>query len=185
MGYRLLAAVFATCLVAMGQSLTVEKLLAFLQSSEKLIAEGKMTDRDLANYLAKVKLTERLDDRTIEEIQGSEKLGPKTLAGAQPAPRPEPVPGGRRPHRRASQAHPHSAALLRGAGGHPRRSAAICPELQQEPCRISSAPRSRAGMRRPPPAPSTAAASIASLPGSRWTPCRSASATSSRRKSTS
>jgi hypothetical protein len=63
----------------MGQSLSVEKLVAFLQSSEKLIKEGKMTDRDLANYLTKVKLTERLDDRTIEEIQGYGKIGPKTL----------------------------------------------------------------------------------------------------------
>jgi hypothetical protein len=79
MRYRLLAAVFATCLVAMGQSLSVEKLVAFLQSSEKLIKEGKMTDRDLASYLTKVKLTERLDDRTIEEIQGYGKIGPKTL----------------------------------------------------------------------------------------------------------
>src|SRR5215813_3131347 len=83
MRYRLLAAVFAVCLTAMGQSLTVEKLVAFLQSSEKLIKEGKMTDRDLANYLSKVKLTERLDDRTIEEIQGFGKIGPKTLQALQ------------------------------------------------------------------------------------------------------
>src|ERR1039457_4937679 len=79
MRYRFLAAVFATCLIAMGQSLSVEKLVAFLQSSEKLIKEGKMTDHDLASYLTKVKLTERLDDRTIEEIQGYGKIGPKTL----------------------------------------------------------------------------------------------------------
>jgi hypothetical protein len=79
MRYRLLAVVFAACLVAMGQSLSVEKLVSFLQSSEKLIKEGKMTDHDLAAYLAKVKLTERLDDRTIEEIQGFGKIGPKTL----------------------------------------------------------------------------------------------------------
>src|SRR5215471_15073840 len=59
MRYRLLASVFAVCLVAMGQSLSVEKLVAFLHSSEKL--------------------TERLDDRTIEELQGSGNLGPKTL----------------------------------------------------------------------------------------------------------
>src|ERR1039457_1071349 len=38
-----------------------------------------MTDHDLASYLTKVKLTERLDDRTIEEIQGYGKIGPKTL----------------------------------------------------------------------------------------------------------
>jgi len=76
---RLLAAVFAVCLTAMGQSLTVEKLLSFLESSQKMIKEGKMTDRELANYLSKVKLTERLDDRTIEDIQGRTTIGPKTL----------------------------------------------------------------------------------------------------------
>lgn len=79
MRFRLLAAVFAVCLTAMGQSLTIEKLVSFLQSSEKMIKEGKMTDRELASYLAKVKLTERLDDRTIEDIQGSTPIGPKTL----------------------------------------------------------------------------------------------------------
>ena len=79
MRFRLLAAVFAVCLTAMGQSLTVEKLVSFLQSSEKMIKEGKMTDRELAAYLAKVKLTERLDDRTIEDLQGTTPIGPKTL----------------------------------------------------------------------------------------------------------
>jgi hypothetical protein len=79
MRFRLLAAVFAVCFVAMGQSLSVDKLIAFLQSSQKLIKEGKMSDRELASYLTRVKLTERLDDRTIEELQGSVALGPKTL----------------------------------------------------------------------------------------------------------
>jgi hypothetical protein len=79
MYYRLLASVFAVCLVATGQSLSVEKLVAFLHSSQQLIKEGKMTDRELAGYLAKVKLTERLDDRTIEDLQGTANLGPKTL----------------------------------------------------------------------------------------------------------
>src|SRR5436190_11050524 len=76
---RLLAAVFAVCFVAMGQSLSVDKLVAFLQSSQKLIKEGKMTDRELASYLSKVKLTERLDHRIIEDLQGTVALGPKTL----------------------------------------------------------------------------------------------------------
>jgi hypothetical protein len=80
---KLLAAFFAVCLVAMGQTLSVDKLIAFIQSSEKLMAEGKMTDRELAGYLAKVKLTERLDDRTIEQLQGSGKIGPKTLQALQ------------------------------------------------------------------------------------------------------
>ena len=76
---RLLAAVFVVCLSAMGQSLTVEKLVSFLESSAKMIKEGKMTDRELANYLSKVKLTERLDDRAIEDLQGRTSIGPKTL----------------------------------------------------------------------------------------------------------
>src|SRR5262245_3212149 len=79
MRVRLLAAVFAVCSVAMGQSLSVEKLLAFLNSSQKLIKEGKMTDRELASYLGKVKLTERLEDRVIEDLMGTATLGPKTL----------------------------------------------------------------------------------------------------------
>ena len=83
MGYRLLAAVFAVCLVASGQSLSVEKLVSFLQSSEKLISQGKMTDRELAKYLSTVKLTERLDDRTIEDIQSYGKIGPNTLHALQ------------------------------------------------------------------------------------------------------
>jgi hypothetical protein len=79
MGSRLLAAVLAVCFTAMGQSLSVDKLTAFLQSSQKMIKEGKMTDRELAGYLSKVKLTERLDDRTIEDLQGEIGFGPKTL----------------------------------------------------------------------------------------------------------
>jgi hypothetical protein len=104
--YRLSAAIFAVCLAAMGQSLSVEKLIAFLHSSEKLIKEGKMTDRELAGYLSKVKLTDRLDDRAIEELQGAGGIGPKTMealrglrdrsqslaAAKLPPPEPKPVP---------------------------------------------------------------------------------------------
>ncbi len=81
----LLAAFFAVCLVAMGQTqaLTVDKLVSFIESSEKLISEGKMTDRQVAGFLAKVRLTERLDDRTIEQLQGSGNLGPQTLHALQ------------------------------------------------------------------------------------------------------
>lgn len=79
MRLRLLAAVFAVCVAAMGQSLSVDKLVAFLKSSQKLINEGKMTDRELANYLVKVKLTERLEDRVIEDLMGDGALGPRTL----------------------------------------------------------------------------------------------------------
>jgi hypothetical protein len=80
MRFRLLAAVFAVCIPALcQQSLSIQNLQAFLKSSETFIKEGKMTDKELAGYLAKVKLTERLDDRTIEDLQGTLGLGPKTV----------------------------------------------------------------------------------------------------------
>jgi hypothetical protein len=79
MGYRLVAAFFAVCFGAMGQSMSVAKLLDFLQSSEKIMAEGKMTDKEIADFLNKVKLTEKLDDRTIEDLQSHTRLGPRTM----------------------------------------------------------------------------------------------------------
>jgi hypothetical protein len=82
MRYRLLAAVFAVCLAATAQTLSVPELVSFIQSSGQLIKEGKQTDKEVANYLSKVKLTERLDDRTIEEMQGYG-IGPKTLQALQ------------------------------------------------------------------------------------------------------
>jgi len=83
MGTRILAALFAFSLTAIGQTLTIEKLRSFVESSAKMIAEGKMTDRDLAKYLANVKLSERLDDRTIEQMEGAIKIPPKTLQALQ------------------------------------------------------------------------------------------------------
>ena len=82
MRYRLLAGVFAFCLVAAAQTLSLRELVSFVQSSEKLIKEGKQTDGELAKYLAKVKLTERLDDRVIEDLQ-SRGIGAKTLQALQ------------------------------------------------------------------------------------------------------
>ena len=82
MRYRLLAAVFAISLAATAQTLSVRQLIGFVQSSEQLIREGKQTDSEVAKYLAKVKLTERLDDRTIEELQ-SYGVGVKTLQALQ------------------------------------------------------------------------------------------------------
>jgi hypothetical protein len=80
MRYRLLVAVFAFSLAATAQTqtLSLRELVSFVQSSERLIKEGKQTDSELAKYLAKVKLTERLDDRVIEEMQG-QGIGAKTL----------------------------------------------------------------------------------------------------------
>ena len=84
MRYRLLAGVFAVCLVAAAQTqtLNLRELVSFVQSSEQLIKEGKQTDGEVAKYLAKVKLTERLDDRVIEELQ-SQGIGAKTLQALQ------------------------------------------------------------------------------------------------------
>jgi len=79
MRYRLLAGVFAFCLVAAAQTLSLRELVSFVQSSEKLIKEGKQTDGELAKYLAKVRLTERLDDCVIEDLQ-SQGIG-RDLAG--------------------------------------------------------------------------------------------------------
>jgi hypothetical protein len=78
MRYRLLVGVLAVCFAATAQTLSVPQLVSFIQSSEQLIKEGKQTDAELAKYLAKVKLTERLDDRVIEELQG-QGIGAKTL----------------------------------------------------------------------------------------------------------
>jgi hypothetical protein len=78
MRYRLLAAFFAVCLAAAAETMSVDQLFAFVQSSAQFIKEGKMTDRELAAYLAKTTLTQRLDDRAIEEMQ-SAGVGPRTL----------------------------------------------------------------------------------------------------------
>ena len=79
MRLRLLAAVFAVSLAATAQTpMTLAELYSFVQSSQQFIKEGKMTDRELAGFLSKSKLTERLDDRSVELLQGLG-IGPKTL----------------------------------------------------------------------------------------------------------
>ncbi len=79
MGTRILAAVFAVCLTAMGQTLTIDKLTSFVESEARLIQQGKETDHNAARFLANVKLSEKLDDRTIEQMQGRVKIPPKML----------------------------------------------------------------------------------------------------------
>ena len=56
-------------------TLTVDKLVAFIKSSIQL----KQPDRQVAEYLHHVKLSQKLEDRTIEELQGLG-AGPKTVA---------------------------------------------------------------------------------------------------------
>ena len=72
---RLAPALFLVVLSASAQSLSIKQLMSFLESSVRM----KQTDKEVAHYLEKVKLTEKLDDRTVEELQGLG-LGPKTVA---------------------------------------------------------------------------------------------------------
>ena len=62
-------------LFAAEMSLTVNQLTTFIQSAVKL----KQPDKQVAEYLHHVKMTEKLDDRTVEELQGMG-AGPKTVA---------------------------------------------------------------------------------------------------------
>jgi hypothetical protein len=79
MRLRFLAAFLAVCLLAMGQTMSVAKLALFLKDTQTS-KEFKYTDQEIAKFLRGVKLTDKLDDRTIEDIQSEVKLGPKTLA---------------------------------------------------------------------------------------------------------
>lgn len=99
---RLLLLVLCAGLAATAQArLTIEQLKEFVTSSIKLGHD----DRKLAEYLKRVKLSSRLDDRVIEDLQGLG-AGPKTVealrvlrdasaslpAPAPPAPKPVYVP---------------------------------------------------------------------------------------------
>lgn len=77
-------------------NLTVAQLVMFIKSSVQL----KQPDRQVAEYLRHVKLTDKLDDRTIEDLQ-SLGAGAKTVAALRelgtasatlPAPPPPPPP---------------------------------------------------------------------------------------------
>jgi hypothetical protein len=71
------AAVGCVCVLAAlaQQPLSVDKLIEFIQSS----ISQKMQDKEVANYLTNVKLTGKLDVRTVEDLQGRG-AGPKTVA---------------------------------------------------------------------------------------------------------
>jgi hypothetical protein len=72
----LLVLVTAAILTAAGeQNMTVAQLVMFIRSSVEL----KQPDRQVAEYLRKIKLTDKLDDRTIEDLQ-SLGAGAKTVA---------------------------------------------------------------------------------------------------------
>ncbi len=61
---------------ACAQITKVEQLVTFVKSSVQL----HQNDLEVANYLKTIKLKERLDDRTIEQLQGTGGIGPKTMA---------------------------------------------------------------------------------------------------------
>jgi hypothetical protein len=72
----LLVLVTATLLTAAGEmNLTVAQLVMFIKSSVQL----KQPDRQVAEYLRHVKLTDKLEDRAIEDLQ-SLGAGPRTVA---------------------------------------------------------------------------------------------------------
>ncbi|HLI84898.1 MAG TPA: hypothetical protein VKV17_13325 [Bryobacteraceae bacterium] len=75
MWYRLVATAFVAALAAQAQSLTVKQLFSFIQSSVQM----KQSDKEVASYLSKAKMSEKLDGRTVEELQALG-IGPKTLA---------------------------------------------------------------------------------------------------------
>lgn len=77
-----LAAGFAVCLAvspatAADSSLTVNKLVQLIQSCTAPEAKGRYPDKQLADYIKTIKLTERLDDRTLEELEAMG-IGPYT-----------------------------------------------------------------------------------------------------------
>jgi hypothetical protein len=96
----LLYALIPLALYAQGK-MTLEQLKGFVKSS----VDNHLPDKQIADYLHKVQLSNQLDDRTIEEMQGMG-AGPKTVAAlhdlrdstaslpkaAPPAPKPVYVP---------------------------------------------------------------------------------------------
>jgi hypothetical protein len=75
MRYLLLLVTAAVLTAASEMNMTVAQLVMFIRSSVEL----KQPDVKVAEYLRHVKLTDKLDDRTIEDLQ-SQGAGPKTVA---------------------------------------------------------------------------------------------------------
>jgi len=69
-----LLGLLAACLCTPQERLSVQQLVSFVRSSIQL----RHPDQQVASYLKKVQLSERLDDRTIEELQAMG-AGPRTL----------------------------------------------------------------------------------------------------------
>ena len=63
------------CAAASAQTLTVDKLEQFLRSA----AQRKDSDKDVAGYLSKARMSEKLDDRIIQQLQQEGVVQPRTL----------------------------------------------------------------------------------------------------------
>ena len=61
------------------QAMTVDKLIEFMRSSIPFIKQKQTTDSKLAESLKGIRLTQKLEDRVIEELQ-EEGLPPRTVA---------------------------------------------------------------------------------------------------------
>src|SRR6266436_3740834 len=103
---RLCALVVIAAAVAFAQSqiTTVSQLVGFVKSS----IQAKEDDRKVADFLHKIKLSEKLDDRTVKELQALH-AGPKTMAAlrelsAASASLPAPAPATPKPPRPVIQA---------------------------------------------------------------------------------
>jgi hypothetical protein len=88
------AALFSAALLAQ-RAITVDELVTFIKSQIK----AKGDDRQTADYLKKIRLTQKLDERTVEDLQG-QGAGPRTVAALKalasesaslPAPPPPPA----------------------------------------------------------------------------------------------
>ena len=79
MSRTIVRVVFSGCVLALAalaqQALSVDKLVEFVSSSVK----QKLPDRDVAQYLASMRMSERLAPRTVEDLQGKG-AGAKTVA---------------------------------------------------------------------------------------------------------
>jgi hypothetical protein len=72
---RLALGIFLLCTAASAQTLTVDKLEQFLRSA----AQHHDADKDIAAYLSKARLSEKLDDATIQQLQSEGVVQPRTL----------------------------------------------------------------------------------------------------------
>lgn len=76
---RRFAVLLAICGAALAQqTMTVNQVSQFLHSATHEL-KGRQSDQEIATFLSKVKLSERLDDAMVEQLQ-AEGIGPKTLA---------------------------------------------------------------------------------------------------------